>query len=98
MQYLQSYIQEFVNNTFNNETHLPSGVQLWHMPAGAAFPIPPFLFFLSLPLDEQDTSYFAESDNILIFSIRFIKYTSIVSFYYNFTKVFQLMQTYVRIS
>jgi hypothetical protein len=43
------------------------------MPEGAAFPMPPALFFLLLPLEEQDTSYFAESDNILIFSLMSIK-------------------------
>lgn len=80
-------MQEFVNNIFSNEMHLPSGVQLWQIPEGAVFPMPPFLFFLLLPLEEQDTSYFAESDNILIFSVRFMAFISTDFFYYMLPKL-----------
>ena len=47
--------------------HLPSGVKEWQHPAGAAFPMPP-PFFLPLPEEEHETSYFALSVRIFSFS------------------------------
>jgi len=38
------------------------------MPAVAVLPTPPLMLALLLPLEEQDTSYFAESERILILS------------------------------
>jgi len=48
--------------------HRPSDVKLWQMPAVAVLPTPPLVLALLLPLEEQDTSYFAESERILILS------------------------------
>jgi hypothetical protein len=48
--------------------HLPSAAKLWHMPLSLALPMPKGLFFLLLPLEEQETSYFAAPDNIFNFS------------------------------
>src|SRR5690554_3021487 len=58
---------------FSREIHRPSEVKLWQIPAAAAFPIPPGMEERLLPLEEQDTSYFAESARILIFSRSSIK-------------------------
>jgi hypothetical protein len=44
-------------------------VKEWHTPEGAALPVPPGLFFLALPEEEHDTSYFALSPSIKSFSV-----------------------------
>jgi hypothetical protein len=56
------------------------------MPAKWPFPIPPAVFFLLLPLEEQETSYLAESDSIFSFSINSTQspehmFGNILSFY-----------------
>jgi hypothetical protein len=62
------------NKIFSNDTHLPSAVQVWQMPEDVELPTPLPLFFLSMPLEEHDTSYFAASASISslarIFSIK----------------------------
>ncbi len=73
-QYLQSYIQQLEKSTFRSEMHRPSSAQLWQIPEMAAFPTWPFLFLRLLPLDEQDTSYLAESASIFSFSNISIKH------------------------
>ena len=47
----------------------PSSDQLWQTPARAALPSPPPAFARRLPLEEQDTSYFAAAERISSFSI-----------------------------
>lgn len=47
----------------------PSGVKLWQIPASEALPIPFLAFCLFEPEEEQETSYFAALDNILIFPL-----------------------------
>ena len=54
--------------------HLPSSDQLWHMPDFSAFPMLPGVFLRLLPLDEQETSYFADIASMLNFSLVFIVY------------------------
>ena len=61
-------MQAFVNKIFNNEIHLPSAPQLWHIPDMLPLPIPEEEFLLLLPLELQDASYFAESESIFSFS------------------------------
>jgi len=61
---------------FKREIHLPSSDQLWHIPKDAAFPRPPLVFFLLLPLEEHETSYFAAADNISSFFEAPLKCTS----------------------
>ena len=71
-QYLQSKIQQLVISIFKSEIHLPSAAKEWHIPQLAALPIPSLVFFLSLPLDEQDASYLAASERITNFSFNVI--------------------------
>jgi len=49
---------------FSRETHRPSEVKLWHIPQKLALPSPFFVLARLEPLDEQETSYFADSVNI----------------------------------
>ena len=60
-------MQRLESKIFRREIHLPSGVKEWQHPAGAALPMPP-PFFLPLPEEEQETSYFADSVRIFSFS------------------------------
>lgn len=65
MQYAQSYMQKFVSMIFNNETHRPSSVKLWQIPIPpTVLPKPSDWFFLTVPLEEQETSYLADSARI----------------------------------
>jgi hypothetical protein len=54
-------------STFSKLMQRPSAVKLWQMPLFTAFPIPFPVFARLLPLDEHDTSYFAESAKIFSF-------------------------------
>jgi hypothetical protein len=56
---------------FSNDTHRPSSVKLWQIPHPAALPMEPGLFFRLVPLEAQDTSYFADSARIFSFSSTF---------------------------
>ncbi|GAL68360.1 hypothetical protein JCM19301_1967 [Jejuia pallidilutea] len=58
-----------VSKIFNNETQRPSLVKVWQIPMLEALPKPLFVFFLLLPLEAQDTSYFAASASMLSFSL-----------------------------
>jgi hypothetical protein len=58
-------MQWLVIKIFKRDMQRPSAAQAWQIPKDRAFPIPPdLLFFRSLPLEEQLTSYLAESANI----------------------------------
>ena len=57
-------MQLLVSMIFNNEIQRPSSEKLWQMPQPDALPIPPDLFGREVPLDAQDTSYFADSVSI----------------------------------
>ena len=67
-------MQWFVSMIFSNEMHRPSSAKLWQMPMPpTVLPTPqasPLFFRLerTVPLDEHETSYFADSVNILSFS------------------------------
>nr|WP_197072574.1 hypothetical protein [Marinitoga sp. 1197] len=54
----------FENSIFRRDIHLPSPVQLWHIPLFTALPNP-FELFFSLPLEAQETSYLADAAIIL---------------------------------
>ena len=62
-----------MRNILNKEIHLPSLDQLWQIPETLAFPIPLLVFLRLLPLELQETSYFAESANKFNLSIISIK-------------------------
>ena len=66
-QYKQLYMQWFVKSIFSREIHLPSSDQLWQIPLFELLPNPPGLFFRILPLEEQETSYFAAAERISSF-------------------------------
>ena len=66
-QYLQSKMQQLVKRIFNNDIHLPSEANEWHIPDMEVLPSP-LLLFLLLPLDEQEASYLALSAKIVNFS------------------------------
>lgn len=53
---------------FNNDTHLPSSVKLWHIPHPEALPTEPECLLRVIPLDAHDTSYFADSASTVNFS------------------------------
>jgi len=57
-------------------------VKEWHIPHMAALPIPPRVFFLSEPDDEQETSYFADSVNILMVFSSSISHPTEQMFYF----------------
>ena len=83
IQYLQSKIQQLVRRILSREIHLPSAEKEWQMPFTAALP-KPFLFFLVLPLEEHDASYFALSARIFSFSSRVIIITkNIITYFTN---------------
>jgi hypothetical protein len=63
-------MQALVIRILSSETQRPSLVQLWQMPEEAADPTPPLLLVRELPLEEQETSYFAPSASILSLSIK----------------------------
>ena len=65
-------MHSFVNNILSNDTHLPSAAKLWQIPHDIAFPISPLMPSRCTPLEVQATSYFAASDNICNFFIRFV--------------------------
>lgn len=65
-------MQLFVMSIFKRDTHRPSGVKEWQIPAFAAEPMVPFGPCLVEPEEEQDTSYLAASARIDSFSMRFI--------------------------
>jgi hypothetical protein len=52
----------------SNEMQRPSSAKLWQMPQAEAFPIPPLVLFLWVPLEAHDTSYFAAPASIFSFS------------------------------
>jgi hypothetical protein len=52
----------------SKETHLPSSVKLWQIPQPSAEPSPLAVFLRVVPLDAQDTSYFAASAKIFSLS------------------------------
>jgi len=56
---------------FRSETHLPSSVKLWQIPQPEALPMPPVILEREVPLEAQDTSYFADSARIFSFSRTF---------------------------
>ena len=70
-QYLQSKMQQFVINIFKREIHLPSLAKEWQIPEILVEPSPS-LFFLEVPLEEQDASYLALSAKIFNFSCKSI--------------------------
>jgi hypothetical protein len=57
---------------FSSDTHRPSPVNVWQIPAAKLLPIPPGMFFRDLPLETQDTSYFALSAKTVSLSINSI--------------------------
>ena len=51
--------------TFNSEIHRPSSAKLWHIPhPPTVFPSVPGLLERTVPLEEQETSYLADSASI----------------------------------
>ena len=44
--------------------HLPSSVNVWHIPEKEVEPIPPAALFLPAPLEEQETSYLADKQQL----------------------------------
>ena len=56
---------------FKSEIHRPSSAKLWQIPHPAALPIAPLLCEREVPLEAQDTSYFADSAKIFNFSSTF---------------------------
>src|SRR5512140_3055132 len=67
-------MQLLVISTLRRDTQRPSLVQVWHMPQEAALPMPSLLR-RKLPLEAQDTSYFAPSARIFNLSIMSIATT-----------------------
>jgi len=63
----------FDKSILRREIHLPSLAQEWQIPEKEPFPVPQFLFSLLLPLELQETSYFAESAKIFNLSITSIR-------------------------
>ena len=50
---------------FNSEIHRPSSAKLWHIPhPPTVFPSVPGLLERTVPLEEQETSYLADSTSI----------------------------------
>ena len=50
---------------FNSEIHRPSSAKLWHIPhPPTVFPSVPGLLERTVPLEEQETSYLADSASI----------------------------------
>ena len=66
-------MQALVNNSFNKDTHRPSGVKEWQIPETAVLPTVPERVLFSTPLLEQETSYLADSAKISIFLSSSIK-------------------------
>jgi len=58
-------MQWFVYNSWRSEVHLPSSVKEWQMPRLAALPMPPGTLARVVPLEEQETSYLADSARIV---------------------------------
>jgi hypothetical protein len=57
---------------FSSEMHRPSSAKEWQMPIlPTVLPTIPFLPLRTVPLDEHDTSYFADSVRMRNFSIVF---------------------------
>ena len=54
---------------FSSETQRPSAVKLWQMPTPpTVLPIPPAVLCRTVPLEEHETSYLADSARILSLS------------------------------
>ena len=66
---------------FKSEIHRPSSAKLWQIPHPAALPIAPLLCEREVPLEAQDTSYFADSAKIFNFFEHFLVH--------NFTDMFR---------
>ena len=66
--------------------HRPSSAKLWHIPMPpTVFPIPRLRFERTVPLDEHDTSYFADSVNMRNFSR--VCSVTILEFYFLFNSL-----------
>jgi hypothetical protein len=53
---------------FRSEIQRPSSAKLWQIPHAVAFPIPPLVLLLLVPLDAHETSYLAAPAKIFSFS------------------------------
>ena len=62
-------MQTFENRTFRSDTHRPSSVYEWQMPAPVELPIPVFVFSRLPPDDAHEASYLAASARISNFSM-----------------------------
>ena len=69
--------------TFSNEMQRPSSANEWQMPTPpTVLPTMPALPLRTVPLDEHDTSYFADSASIRSFSRVFSVSMPPIFFYY----------------
>ena len=61
-------MHELVSIVFSSEMQRPSSAKLWHIPIPpTVLPNPPRVLDRTVPLDEHDTSYFADSVSIFSF-------------------------------
>ena len=73
-------MQKLVSIILNSDTQRPSSVKLWHTPHDPVLPGAPSIPRRRTPPDEHDTSYFADSANILSFSDKSV-FISVSPFY-----------------